>query len=402
MKKIPVKKILVFIAIIAVGFLGMMFLTSTEKTSNKRAEQIDIRKVETQRIVYEDFTLSISGNGVVNSKQSLEVVSEAQGKILYAKNNAKNGTHFKKGEVILKIDSREVENDLYSFRSDFMNSVASMLPELKNESVEEYEKWFKYFNTLDIGSETPELPQTTDTREKIKVSSRNVFSKYYKVKNQEILLSKYNIAAPFDGYLSDSDLIENSFIVRGQTLFTLIDAKNLEIAVPLSVDEINMISFQSPPSVKIYYENDKDNYLEGKIFRKDINLERSTQTTNVYVSCTNNKLKSDFLPGNYVTVEISGKKMHDVAIIPRHSITNDGNVFVIEEGMLAVKDIDVLVYQEDFAIVQRSIQEESKLVSTILQKPLVGMKIDSINDPELIEEEVAITDSAIEANSELN
>ncbi len=402
MKKIPVKKILVFIAIIAVGFLGMMFLTSTEKTSNKRAEQIDIRKVETQRIVYEDFTLSIKGNGVVNSKQSLEVVSEAQGKILYAKNNAKNGTHFKKGEVILKIDSREVENDLFSFRSDFMNSVASMLPELKNESAEEYDKWFKYFNTLDISGETPELPKTTDTREKIKVSSRNVFSKYYKVKNQEILLSKYNITAPFDGYLSDSDLIENSFIVRGQTLFTLIDAKNLEIAVPLSVDEINMISFQSPPSVKIYYENDKENYLEGKIYRKDIDIERTTQTTNVYVSFSNNKLKSNFLPGNYVTIEISGKKLEDVAIIPRHAINNDGDVFVINEGTLTVEDISVLVYQDDIAIVERSIPEESKLVSTILQKPLVGMKIDSINDPELVEEEVALTDSAIEAHSELN
>ena len=120
------------------------------------------------------------------------------------------------------------------------------------------------------------------------------------------------------------------------------------------------------------------------------------------MSFTNNKLKSDFLPGNYVTAEISGKKMEDVAIIPRHAINNDGDVFVIREGMLAVEDINVLVYQDDIAIVKRSIPEESKLVSTILQKPLVGMKIDSINDPELVEEEVAVTDSAIEANSELN
>ena len=255
---------------------------------------------------------------------------------------------------------------------------------------------------MDINSETPELPEISDTREKIKVSSSKVFTKYYKVKNQEILLSKYNITAPFDGYLSNSDLIENSFIVRGQNLFTLIDAKNLEIAVPLSVDEINMISFKNPPKVKIYYENDDQNYLEGKIYRKDINLERSTQTTNVYVSFTNNKLLSDFLPGNYVTAEITGRKMEDVAVIPRHAINNEGNVFIIEEGKLAIEYIDVLVYQEDLAIVRRSIPEESKLVSTILQKPLIGMNIDSINDPEEIEEEVAVSEDAVEKNADVN
>ena len=162
MKKGVMKKIIIFIAIISFGILGMMFLTSTEKTSNKRAEIEEIRKVETQEVIYDDLVLSVKGNGVVKSKQSLDIISEATGKVLYAKNNLKNGTFFAEGEVILGIDSREVENDLFSFRSDFMNSVASMLPEIKNESIEQYEKWYKYFNTLDINKKTPELPLSTD------------------------------------------------------------------------------------------------------------------------------------------------------------------------------------------------------------------------------------------------
>ncbi|MEN8193631.1 MAG: HlyD family efflux transporter periplasmic adaptor subunit [Bacteroidota bacterium] len=393
LKSIPMKKIIVFIAIIAVGFLGMIYLTSTEKTSNKRSETKEVRKVETKRIMYNDFILSVKGNGVIKSKQSLDIVSEATGKIVFAKNNAKNGTYLGKGEVILKIDSREIKNDLFSFRSDFMNSVASMLPELKNESTELYNKWYSYFNTLDINKKTPELPQTTDTREKIKVSSRNVFSKYFRVKNQEILLSKYNITAPFDGYLSNSELIENSYITRGQNLFTLIDAKNLEIAIPLLVDEVNLINFNNPPVVKIFSQKDKSYYIKGKIYRKDINLERTTQTINVYVTFVNKKLSSDFLPGNYVKAEIFGKKLSDVAAIPRHLIDNDSNVFIIEKGELAREKVNVLTYQQDIAIVSQSIPEDSKLVSTILQKPLVGMKIESINDPEPLKEEVAATDS---------
>jgi len=400
MKKGTMKKIIITITIIAFGFLGMMYLTSTNKTSNKRKEVVNIRKVETKKVIYDDFTLSVKGNGIVKSKQSLDVVSEATGKVLYAKNNAKNGTYYKKGEIILKIDSREVKNDLYSFRSDFMNSVASMLPELKNENNDEqYKKWYSYFNSLDIVKETPELPQTTDTREKIKASSRNVFSKYYKVKNQEILLSKYNIAAPFDGYISNSELIENSYVTRGQRLFTLIDAKNLEIAIPLLVDEVNLINFNTPPKVKIYSQKDKSKYIKGRIYRKDINLERTTQTINVYVSFVNRALASDFLPGNYVEAEITGKKLADVTIIPRHLIDSEGNVFVIKNGKLGRENVDVLTYQQDHAIISRSIPENSELVTTILQKPLVGMRISSINDPEPKDEKVAVSDSNDQSNN---
>lgn len=402
MKKGIMNKIFIVLAIIAFGFLGMMYLTSADKASNKRDEVINIRKVETQKVVYDDIILSIKGNGVVKSKQSLDIISEATGKVHYVKNNLKNGTYFKEGEAILKIDSREVENNLFSFRSDFMNSVASMLPEIKNESIEQYDKWYKYFNTLDINKNTPELPTTTDTREKIKVSSRNVYSKYYKVRNQEILLSKHAIIAPFDGYLSNSELIENSYVTRGQKLFRLIDAKNLEIAVPLLVDEINLLNINNSPTVKIYSQKDESKYINGRILRKDISLDKNTQTINAYVSFINRKLSSDFLPGNYVAVEISGRKISDVAIIPRHLIDNEKNVFVMENGKLAQEKVEVLKYQRDNAIVSKSIPENSKLITTILQKPLIGMRIDSINDPEPVEESVAVTDSGEISTSELN
>ncbi len=112
------KKIFVVLAIIAFGFLGMMYLTSADKASNKRDEVVDIRKVETQKVVYDDIVLSIKGNGVIESKQSLDIISEATGKVLYAKNNLKNGTYFTKGEVILKVDSREVESESYRPRTD--------------------------------------------------------------------------------------------------------------------------------------------------------------------------------------------------------------------------------------------------------------------------------------------
>ena len=154
--------------------------------------------------------------------------------------------------------------------------------------------------------------------------------------------------------------------------------------------------------MKIYSQKDTSKYLYGRIIRKDINLDPNTQTINAYVSFINSKLSSDFLPGNYVAVEINGKKLSNVAVIPRHLIDSENSVFIIEDGKLVSEKVDIITYQQNNAIVSKSINENSKLITTILQKPLIGMKIESINHPELIEEEVADSGSSENSTSELN
>ena len=168
----------IVVSILAVGFLGMNLLGSADKKSNKRETKPDIRTVTVNDIETKDITLQINGNGVIESKRSLSIVSEVNGKVVFANNDLKSGTFVRKGETIVKVDSREISNELMSLRSDLMNAVASILPEYKIEEDKAYEKWFNYFQNLDINKEIAELPEIVDAQEKIKVSSRNIFTKY--------------------------------------------------------------------------------------------------------------------------------------------------------------------------------------------------------------------------------
>ncbi|MCG6960693.1 hypothetical protein LJE82_12460, partial [bacterium BMS3Abin03] len=142
-------KILSTVGIIITGFLVMSALGSTEKESNKREVPPEVRLVETESVNFGNMFLEIEGNGVVQSKRSLNYISEASGVVLFAKNDLKDGTYVDEGEKILQLDSREVENNLYTLRSEFMNSLAAVLPEIKIENTEAYDKWYQYFLTLD-------------------------------------------------------------------------------------------------------------------------------------------------------------------------------------------------------------------------------------------------------------
>ena len=380
-------KIASTVGVILIGFFVMFSLGSTEKHSKHRDVPPEVRLVETESVNFGDIILEIEGNGVIQSQRTLNFISEASGVVLHAKNDLKDGTFVGAGETILEVDSREVENTLYTLRSGFMNAIAAVLPEIKIEDTESYNKWYSYFITLDIHKPTPELPEISNSQEKIKLSGREIFSKYYAVKNQEILLSKYKIVAPFSGYLKSQGIIEGSFVSKGQQLFYLSDAKNVEIIVPLLIDEVNLIDFSKAPTVKVYSDKNEEDFLSGKIYRKETTLNRNSQTLNVYVTLTNNNLNPYFLPGNYVSLKIKGKKFYDVAQIPRYVIDNEQFVPTMEDGKLAKQKVDVITIQGDMAIIKHTVYEDMKLVTTILQKPLIGMEIRSSNETLNLKEE---------------
>jgi hypothetical protein len=52
----------------------------------------------------------------------------------------------------------------------------------------------------------------------------------------------------------------------------------------------------------------------------------------------------------------------------------------MEDGKLARQKVDVITIQGDVAIIKHTVSDNMKLVTTILQKPLIGMGIKSSNE----------------------
>jgi multidrug efflux pump subunit AcrA (membrane-fusion protein) len=370
-------------AILLLGAVAMQGLGATKKQTNRRSAAPEPRAVETQELAFGELTLKVEGNGVIESERTLDLIAETNGRVTFAKNDLKDGTFVKGGEVVVRIDSRDVENQLYGLRSDFLNAVASVLPELRLDDAHVYRRWLDYFNSLDIDRSVPDLPEITHPQEKIKVSTKNIIGKYYQVKNQEILLSKHTVTAPFDGFITSSGVIENSFVSMGQNLFTLSDPKNLVVSVPLRVEESKGLEFASKPRVTIHADEDSETKKLGRVTRRETMVDRNSQTLEVFVTFTNRNLDPSFLPGSYVHVEIAGKTLSDVAPVPRHLLDPSGHIFTMEEGALGRQPVEVVAYQGDAAIIRNTVPEQTILVTTILQKPLVGMDIRSINMPDL-------------------
>lgn len=377
-------KVLTFVLIIVVGFIGMRILGSANKQTNKRPVVQNVRKVETQLIIHDEYPVMIEGNGTIKAPRTIDLISEVQGVITYAKNDLKSGTYVKQGEVICKIDQRLAENTYQSQFAEFTRVLTLFLAFANTENEELYLKWKNYVDNLDFNKPVKGLPEITDDREKNQAITNNIFTQYFVLKNAEINLSKHIIVAPFNGYLTSNGFVEDSYINYGQKIASLQNVTNLEISVPLLIEDAKWIDFSTNPKVKIYWENDDDSFVYGTIYRKDNQLNPNSQSINVFVSLYNEALNKNLFPGNYVKVLIEGINLKDVAQIPRYIVDNDNNLYFIDDSShLGRVKVNVMAIQGDELLIEKILPDSTKIITSILQKPLIGMEIEDVNEPSI-------------------
>jgi len=80
-------------SVVGIAFLGLLIwfvLSSTEKESNKREVEPEVRLVKTESVLFGDLVLEIEGNGVIESQKTLQVICQAPGEVMFAKNDLKD------------------------------------------------------------------------------------------------------------------------------------------------------------------------------------------------------------------------------------------------------------------------------------------------------------------------
>ncbi len=373
-----VKIVVVSVASILITGAAISFLLASSKVeTNVREVKTPLRKVETIIPEFQDIPLLIQGNGIIESAGSINIYSSVSGKVVYSLNNLSNGTSVQKGDILLKIDSRQIENSLFLARSELIKSVASLIPQLKAGSDQKlYQKWNQYLNGLNFISEvTPLIPEIEGSREKLLISTSGIYSGYCNVKNMEIQSENHTIISPFNGYISGKGVLAESYVQQGQELMTLVNAVNMKVSVPLTVDDLKKIDETSKPSARIYSTIGNKGALEGKMVNRDMLMDRASQMVNVFIEFDNPDLDPCFAPGNYIDVVIEGQVLKNSAAIPRHVVMDNSWVYTYDDKILGREEIKIRAVYNETVYIDETLPEGTEIITTILQKPLLGMEL---------------------------
>lgn len=364
-----IKTFLIPALALTIGATLMIFFFGLREESPRRPAQPRSRSVESVVVALGPVTAQISAFGRVTSAQPLELFSEVEGTLESGDHPFLPAQRFSAGDILLRVDDRQVDLDRQAAISDLLNALAGVLPEIKINFPAEFERWQSYIDRITFNTPLLELPEAANRRIKLYLSRFNVYKLYFRVRDLEIQQSKHVLRAQFDGAIVEADRRVGATVRPGTRLGSLVNLEDLEVELPLVVDDINWINFDEPVT---FSASGLRGQWRGEIVRVGGSIDKQTQTVPLYVRLENAP-EETLLDGVFFTASAAGRVIEQALEIPRRALYEESFVYVVNNGALEYRQVTVARLQQATAIVSVGLSDGDTLVVEPLQGVAPGM-----------------------------
>jgi len=364
-----VRRIILFIigALLIIGaFFGASAIVKSKKRERPKAEKV-VKTVFAEIVHNSTIPITIEANGTLTAKNRLELFAEVQGVFRSSTRDFKAGQDYLRGETLLSIDASEYYASVQAAKSDFVNLITSLMPDLRLDYPEAFPKWENYLNTFYLSKTVPPLPEISSENVNYFITGRGVFSRYYNVKNLEQRLGKYRITAPFSGILTEALVTKGTLIRQGQKLGEYIDPSvfEVELAVEKSFSDLlkegESVSLSATDAQKLY---------TGKVTRINGKIDQATQTIKVFVEVKADDLKE----GMYLQAKLDAKSESNAIEVSRKLLVDESQLFVLKDNILDIIDVTPVHFTSK-TVVLKGVPDGVKILSRPVPGAYAGMLV---------------------------
>lgn len=350
--------IITILGIVVLGIISVAamnyFASQKEEVQAAKIEK-PLPEVKTKKVVYTKAKVDVEETGRLMSTGRVDLITEVNGKMLSGDVPLLTGQSFKKGDVILRIFNEEAKLALQAAKSRFLSSIANVLPDLKYDYPDNYNQWLSFFNAIKINEPLPEFPEVMSENEKIYLASKNILNDYFNIQSSETTLKKYTIHAPFDGSFASVSLEVGAIASPGSRIAKMIRTDMLELQVPLNMAEVPFV--KKGNIVTIDY---KGKTIAGKVNRVSNFIDPNSQSVLVYIDLKNTP-QFPLYEGMYMKALFAETELENVMEIPRAAIFNFDEVFVVIDGKLSKRRVEIAKV-DDYTAFISGLEVDSDLV----------------------------------------
>ena len=314
-----------------------------------------------------EIPVVITANGNLTAQHKIQLFAEVQGILKSNIKEFKAGTSYKKGETILDINSEEFLANIQSQKSNFNNSIISMMPDIRLDYPNEYPKWQKYLKGLDVSKQLLKLPAFNSDKEKYFIAGRGINTAYYVIKNLEVKLGKYNLTAPYNGIVTEALVTPGTLVRVGQQLGEFINTSAYEMEVSINAEFADLL--KKGNTVKLY-NSDRTKEYNGVIIRINGKADAISQTVKTYIKVAHKELKE----GLFLEAELNAKTITNAIEISRKLLINNNQIFVVNDTILKLIDINPVYFSADKVIIS-GVKNGTQIVSKLIPSAYDGMLV---------------------------
>ena len=375
------RTILISILILLVGMVVTVIIFFTEpKAVRGGATKTTAMLVDVIEAEKGTYSPAIQVMGTVKPSRDIVLSPRVSGEIIRLTEAFTPGGHVKRGERLLQIDPADYRITLQQRKSDLRQAVADLNIEMGRQNVAQ-----KDYQLLDenLSKEQEELilrkPQLNAARSRVEGARAAV-------DQAKLDLKRTTIEAPFNAQILSRNVNEGSQVARGDNLARLVGVETywVEATVPLS--KLRWLTFPgddslqgSPVQVRNRSAWQEGAYRKGYLYKLVGSLEDRTRMARVLVSVPDplayEKQNSDMpalMIGSFVEANIRAREIRDVVRLDRSYVRDKETVWLMQDGKLHIRDVEVAFRDKQYAYIQQGVNEGEQVVTTNLATVVEG------------------------------
>ncbi len=316
--------------------------------------------------------VQIKTHGTVEASQSIDIISEVNGRVLSVHKNFINGGQIKRRETIIRIDDTFYQTELANAEAD-VASADELLSTEKARATQAKKEW------RDLGSEEANAlflrkPQLKSAETRLKTAKARLAH----AKQQ---LERTRIRLPYEATLTETHIHEGQYVTLGSKLASAYRTNRRQVKLQLSKSQLATANISWPideaKDIKIiitepYSPNIK---TEAQVISSGGKIDAMNQLIDVIVGLPQDSAKY-FLPGLYVEALISGKPQDQVLRLPEDAFHDKRYILIADQdNKIRFIDAKFLSRDGDYVLLKADIEPGTTILSSRIPLATPGMKV---------------------------
>lgn len=344
--------------------------------------------VEIRPVATRDYTIVLESYGTVQPRTRSVLIAQVGGEIVSVNPNVRDGGFFEKGDILGTIDSRDYEADVRISSATLMDA-RQALAEAEARTEQARQDWARLGNSGEPTDLVLRLPQ-------LEAATARVISAESALQKAELRLERTNIVAPFAGRILRKLVGVGQVVSTNTQLAEIYATDNVEIRLPLRNRDLPYIelpeayrysdsSDSAGGEVEIISQLGDAASWDAQLVRTESAIDETARQLHVIAMIEDpfGKEVDNRVPlkiGQYVTAKLKGKTLANSIVIPNSTIYQGTYVYVVEDGILRRRNIDIAWQNDDEALITAGLGPGDALVTTPLGQVTSGIRVSIVGE----------------------
>lgn len=390
---LELRKILVPVAILALGALGVAAQLATRATPESRPPQLLVPMVRVVEVRPEVHRFTVHAQGTVVPRTESDLIPQVAGEVVWVSPALVSGGFFEADQLLMRIDPAD-------FRSAHEGAKAS-LARARSEEARARKELERQQRLMEHGVASE--ARIDDALNQHRVAEAVV--REARVRRDDALrnLARTEIRSSYAGRVRSKSVDVGQFVSRGAPVARLYAVDWAEVRLPIPDRELRYLDVpltyrprgedaetgeapeQSGPAVRLRAEfAGEEHEWQGRVVRTEGEIDpRSRMVTLVARVEDPYAAGADRRPplavGLFVQAEIAGIEVRDAFVLPRSALHRDAQLLVLgDDDRLELRAVEVLRMERERVVIGAGLVAGERVCLTPLPGAIDGMRVRTV------------------------